>query len=79
MQNDEWNELHIEALKILNLAAENPAIANDLIDIGGVPQILNYMEHVINPKLFVEAFKIIVHVANISNGRKVISRYIIAS
>lgn len=43
-----------------------------LIEIGSIPQILNYIEHVATPKLFVEALRVIVHIANTSNGRKVI-------
>lgn len=45
---------------------------NKLIEIGSIPQILNYIDHVAAPELFAEAFRVIVHVANTSNGRKVI-------
>lgn len=69
---NEWNNLHIKALRILHFAAENPIIADKLIEIGSIPQILSYIEHVATPKLFVEALKVIVPIANTLNGRKVI-------
>ncbi|KMQ94440.1 armadillo repeat-containing protein 3-like protein [Lasius niger] len=70
LKNNEWNNLHIKALRILHFAAENPIIVDKLIEIGSIPQILNYIEHVATPKLFVEALRVIVHIANTSNGRK---------
>lgn len=69
---NEWDNLHIKALRILCFAAENPIIVDKLIEIESIPQILNYIEHVATPKLFVEALRVIVHIANTSNGRKVI-------
>ncbi|XP_070172101.1 armadillo repeat-containing protein 3, partial [Polyergus mexicanus] len=72
---NEWNNLHIKALRILHFAAENSIIADKLIEIGSIPQILSYIEHIATPKLFVEALKVIVHIANTSNGRKVLHSY----
>lgn len=71
-QNDEWNDLHIKTLNILRFAAENPVVVDELIDSGSIPQILNYIKHAENPKLFVEALRILVHIANTFKGRKVI-------
>lgn len=72
IQNDEWNDLHIKALEILCYAAENPAIVDELIDSGSIPQILNYIKHSENPRVFAKALKVVVHIANTSKGRKVI-------
>lgn len=59
-------------MKILHFAAENPVAVDKLIEIGSIPQILNYIDHVAASELFTEAFRVIVHIANTSNGRKVI-------
>lgn len=59
-------------MKILNQAAENPAIIDELIVSEGIPQILNYVESAASSELFMEAFKVIAHIANTSDGRKVI-------
>ncbi|KYN15562.1 hypothetical protein ALC57_12215, partial [Trachymyrmex cornetzi] len=67
-----WNDLHIKILNVLRFAAENPVVVDELIDSGSIPQILNYIKHTENPKLFVKALKILVHVANTFKGRKVI-------
>lgn len=64
--------MHVEALKILNLAAQNPTIVDELIDIGSIPRILNCVQRAADPKLFAEALGIVARVANTSNGRKVI-------
>lgn len=73
-ENDEWSDLHIEALRILSQAAENPAVVNELINSEGIPQILSYIENPASPELFTEAIKVIAHIANTSDGRKVILR-----
>ncbi|XP_050461481.1 armadillo repeat-containing protein 3 isoform X2 [Cataglyphis hispanica] len=72
---NEWDNLHIKALRILCFAAENPITVDKFIEIKSIPQILNYIEHVATPKLFVEALRVIVHIANTSNGRKVLFSY----
>lgn len=73
MQNNEWIELHIEALKVLDSATENIVTVNEFINAGGILQILNYAKCATN--FFAEAFRIIAHVANTSSGRRVISKY----
>ncbi|XP_018313706.1 uncharacterized protein, partial [Mycetomoellerius zeteki] len=75
LKNDEWNDLHIKTLNILRFAAENPVVVDELIDSGSIPQILNYIKHAENPKLFVEALRILVHIANTFKGRKMLYSY----
>ncbi|XP_011064506.1 PREDICTED: uncharacterized protein LOC105152112 [Acromyrmex echinatior] len=70
LKNDEWNDLHVKALNILRFAAENPVVVDELIESGSIPQILYYIKHMENPKLFIEALRILVHVANTFKGRK---------
>lgn len=76
IENDEWSDLHIEALRILNRAAENPSITNEFINSEGIPLVLNYIEDAASSELFTEAFKVIAHITNTSDGRKVILRNI---
>ncbi|EGI59268.1 Armadillo repeat-containing protein 3, partial [Acromyrmex echinatior] len=72
LKNDEWNDLHVKALNILRFAAENPVVVDELIESGSIPQILYYIKHMENPKLFIEALRILVHVANTFKGRKIL-------
>lgn len=64
--------MHIKALEILDFAAENPTIVDELIDSGNISQILNYIKHAENSRFFAQALKVVVHVAKTSKGRKVI-------
>ena len=64
--------MHIKALNVLRFAVENPVVVDELIESGSIPQILYYTKHMENPELFVEALRILVHVANTFKGRKVI-------
>ncbi|XP_018045485.1 PREDICTED: uncharacterized protein LOC108685278 [Atta colombica] len=72
LKNDKWNDLHIKALNVLRFAAENPVVVDELIESGSIPQILYYIKHTENPELFVEALRILVHVANTFKGRKIL-------
>ncbi|KAG5317841.1 ARMC3 protein, partial [Pseudoatta argentina] len=72
LKNDEWNDLHAKALNILRFAAENPVVVDELIESGSIPQILYYIKHMENPKLFIEALRILIHVANTFKGRKIL-------
>ncbi|KAG5326846.1 ARMC3 protein, partial [Acromyrmex heyeri] len=72
LKNEEWNDLHVKALNILRFAAENPVVVDELIESGSIPQILYYIKHMENPKLFIEALRILVHVANTFKGRKIL-------
>ncbi|XP_077263045.1 armadillo repeat-containing protein 3-like isoform X1 [Temnothorax americanus] len=74
-KNDEWNDLHIKALEILCFAAENPVIADELINSGNILQILNYIKHSENPTVFAKALQVAVHIANTSKGRQVLHSY----
>ncbi|XP_032669530.1 armadillo repeat-containing protein 3-like [Odontomachus brunneus] len=72
LKNDEWSDLHVEALRILNRAAENPSITNEFINSEGIPLVLNYIENAASSELFTEAFKVIAHITNTSDGRKIL-------
>lgn len=71
IENDEWSDLHIEALRILSRAVENPSIAHEFINSEGISQILSYIENEASSELFTETFKVIAHISNTSDGRKV--------
>ncbi|XP_076670799.1 armadillo repeat-containing protein 3 [Andrena cerasifolii] len=55
LDNEEWQDLHAEALRILQLASNNATTVELLDDIGGIKQILKYIEDTPSSKLFVHA------------------------
>lgn len=71
LDNDEWEDLHADALKILCLASDNPKTVELLDDIGGIRQILKYVENTANSKLFLDAFDVAVRLSHTPAGRKV--------
>ncbi|EZA54728.1 Armadillo repeat-containing protein [Ooceraea biroi] len=75
LENIEWVDLHIKALRILHLATENIVTADEFINARGALQIFNYAKRTANSNLFAEVFRIILHVANMPNGRQVLHSY----
>ncbi|RLU20744.1 hypothetical protein DMN91_007357 [Ooceraea biroi] len=75
LENIEWVDLHIKALRILHLATENIVTADEFINARGALQIFNYAKRTVNSNLFAEVFRIILHVANTPNGRQVLHSY----
>lgn len=62
----------MDALRILRFACDNPTTAELFNDIGGIKQILKYIEDTSHSKLFMEALDIAVRLSHTSRGRKVI-------
>ncbi|XP_011706005.1 PREDICTED: armadillo repeat-containing protein 3 isoform X2 [Wasmannia auropunctata] len=75
LKNDEYNDSHIKALEVLRFAVENLAVVDELIDSGSISQIVSYIKYAKNPRFFTEALRIVVYIANTSNGRKVLHSY----
>ncbi|XP_023290284.1 armadillo repeat-containing protein 3 [Orussus abietinus] len=75
LDKDEWADLHGEALKILNLAANNQKTLETLNGIGGILQLFKYMENAPNSKILTSALDIIVSLANTAIGRKALHNY----
>nr|XP_033342609.1 armadillo repeat-containing protein 3-like [Megalopta genalis] len=70
LDNDEWQDLHAEVLRILCSASDNTATVELLHDIGGIRQILKYKEDIAHSKLFIEALDVAVRLARTHLGRK---------
>ncbi|XP_033345659.1 armadillo repeat-containing protein 3 [Bombus vosnesenskii] len=70
LDNIEWEDLHMDALRILRFACDNPTTAELFNDIGGIKQILKYIEDTSHSKLFMEALDIAVRLSHTSRGRK---------
>ncbi|XP_076291892.1 armadillo repeat-containing protein 3 [Lasioglossum baleicum] len=71
VQNDEWQDLHAEVLRVLCLASDNTATVELLHSIGGIGQILKYIEDAAHSKLFIEALDVAVRLTHTPMGRKV--------
>lgn len=61
----------MDALRILRFACDNPTTVELFDDIGGIKQILKYIEDTSHSKLFMEALDIAVRLSHTSRGRKV--------
>ncbi|KAL2719417.1 armadillo repeat-containing protein 3 [Vespula squamosa] len=70
LANDDWRDLHSKVLKILSLASDNHKTIELLNSIGGIQRIYKYMENTPNPKLFADAFDVVICFADILIGRK---------
>ncbi|KAK2588513.1 hypothetical protein KPH14_001089 [Odynerus spinipes] len=70
LDNDDWHDLHSEVLKILALALDNHKTVELLDSIGGTQRIYKYMEDTTNSQLFLDAFDIVVRLADTLVGRK---------
>ncbi|KAF7385493.1 hypothetical protein HZH68_013923 [Vespula germanica] len=70
LANDDWRDLHSKVLKIFSLASDNHKTIELLNSIGGIQRIYNYMENTPDPKLFADAFDVVICFADILVGRK---------
>ncbi|CAK9815090.1 Armadillo repeat-containing protein 3 [Anthophora plagiata] len=75
LEKTEWEDVHKEVLKILCLACDNVTTVELLDDIGGIKQILKYIEDTSNSKLFMEAFDLAVRLSHTPKGRKALYTY----
>nr|XP_034193307.1 armadillo repeat-containing protein 3 isoform X1 [Osmia lignaria] len=75
LDNVEWEDVHSEAFRILRLAADNPVTAETFDDIGGIKQMLGYLEDTSHSKLFVEALDVAVCLSHTPRGRQALYRY----
>ncbi|XP_046143813.1 armadillo repeat-containing protein 3 isoform X2 [Osmia bicornis bicornis] len=74
-KNVEWEDVHSEAFRILRLAADNPVTAETFDDIGGIKQMLGYLEDTSHSKLFVEALDVAVCLSHTPRGRQALYTY----
>ncbi|KOX79073.1 Armadillo repeat-containing protein 3, partial [Melipona quadrifasciata] len=75
LDNIEWEDLHADALRILRFACDNPTTVELFDDIGGIRQMLKYIEDTSNSRLFMEALGIAVRLSHTSRGRKALYTY----
>ncbi|CAL7941681.1 unnamed protein product [Xylocopa violacea] len=75
LDNIEWEDIHADVLKILCLACDNHTTVELLDDIGGIKQILKYIEDTSDSKLFTQALDVAVRLSHTSRGRKALYTY----
>ncbi|XP_076757269.1 armadillo repeat-containing protein 3 [Xylocopa sonorina] len=75
LDNTEWEDIHPDVLKILCLACDNDITVELLDDIGGIKQILKYIEDASNSKLFKQALDVAVRLSHTNRGRKALYTY----
>nr|XP_012135252.1 PREDICTED: armadillo repeat-containing protein 3 isoform X2 [Megachile rotundata] len=75
LDNIEWEDLHSKAFLILRLACDNVATAEMFDDIGGIKEMMNYLEGTVNSNLFMEALDVVVRLSDSPRGRHALYTY----
>ncbi|OAD54846.1 Armadillo repeat-containing protein 3, partial [Eufriesea mexicana] len=75
LNNIELEDLHADVLKILCYACDNPITVELFDDIGGIKQILKYIEDTSSSKLFMEALDVAIRLSYTPRGRKALYTY----